>query len=139
MAAGPRATSGAARATARHRPSGGRRLGHRCSYARPMTENEIKLKAIAALTALRGGVGTDYVSSLLGEVIPDEFMVPVGAEAREVGLAVLNQLSDPMSALISGLMLAFEAVADAYDETAPEAPTEEILQTLALELARESD
>ncbi|MFH8789778.1 hypothetical protein [Streptomyces roseoverticillatus] len=104
-----------------------------------MTENEIKLKAIAALTALRGGVGTDYVSSLLGEVIPDEFMVPVGAEAKEVGLAVLNQLSEPMSALISGLMVAFEAVADAYDETAPESPTEEILQTLALQLARESD
>ncbi|MFE5870464.1 hypothetical protein ACFQ6V_17720 [Streptomyces roseifaciens] len=104
-----------------------------------LNENEIKLKAIAALTALRGGVGTDYVSSLLGEVIPDEFMVPVGAEAREVGLAVLNQLSAPMSALISGLMLAFEAVADAYDETAPEAPTEEILQTLALDLARDPE
>lgn len=104
-----------------------------------MTENEIKLKAIAALTALRGGVGTHYVSDLLGEVVPEHFVVSAAAGPREVGLSVLSQLSQPLSALITGFVLAFQAVADAYDETAPATPTEEILQALALELARESD
>ncbi|MGW1811187.1 hypothetical protein [Streptomyces sp. NPDC002078] len=42
-----------------------------------MTENEIQLKAIAALTAVRGGVSGGYVSELLGEVIPTHFAVPV--------------------------------------------------------------
>lgn len=110
-----------------------------CSYPRPMTENEIKLKAIAALTALRSGVGTDYVSDLLGEVVPEHFVVSAAAGPREVGLSVLSQLSQPLSALITGFVLAFQAVADAYDETVPATPTEEILQALALELARESD
>ncbi|MGW5277492.1 hypothetical protein ACWEQP_34190 [Streptomyces sp. NPDC004044] len=104
-----------------------------------MTENEIKLKAIAALTALRSGVGTDYVSDLLGEVVPEHFIVPAAAGPREVGLSVLGQLSQPLSALITGFVLAFQAVADAYDETVPATPTEEILQALALELARDSD
>ncbi|MFI9271005.1 hypothetical protein ACIGXM_09900 [Kitasatospora sp. NPDC052896] len=104
-----------------------------------MTEGEIRLKAIAALTGLRSGVGTDYVSDLLGEVIPDHFLVPVGADAREVGMSVLGQLSEPLSALVSGFVMAFEAVADAYDETEPTTSTEEILQALALEIAREGD
>ncbi|MFI6445893.1 hypothetical protein [Kitasatospora sp. NPDC050543] len=104
-----------------------------------MTENEIKLKAIAALTALRSGVGADYVSDLLGEVIPDHFFVPVDADAEEVGLSVLGQLSQPLSALITGFVLAFEAVADAYDETDPVEPTEEVLQTLALAIARDAE
>nr|WTB28946.1 hypothetical protein OG781_04905 [Streptomyces sp. NBC_00830] len=103
-----------------------------------MTENEIELKAIAALTALRSGVGTDYVSDLLGEVVPEHFVVPAAAGPREVGLSVLSQLSQPLSALITGFVLAFQAVADAYDETVPATSTEEILQALALELARES-
>ncbi|MFC8451263.1 hypothetical protein [Kitasatospora sp. NPDC057223] len=104
-----------------------------------MTENEIKLKAIAALTALRSGVGPDYVSGLLGEVIPDYFFVPASADAEEVGLAVLNQLSQPLSALMTGFVLAFEAVADAYDETGAPASTDEILQTLALDIARDTE
>ncbi|MEU6945163.1 hypothetical protein [Streptomyces sp. NPDC046332] len=104
-----------------------------------MTENEIQLKAIAALTALRGGVGTDYVSDLLGEVIPTQFLVPATEDAAEVSLAVLSQLSEPLSALINGFVLAFETVADAYDRTAPEAPTDAILQALALDIARDSD
>ncbi|MER5865031.1 hypothetical protein [Kitasatospora sp. NPDC002040] len=104
-----------------------------------MTENEIELKAIAALTALRGGVGTDYASELLGEVVPDYFVVPADADANGVGLAVLSQLSKPLSALITGFVLAFEAVADRYDASAPEIPTEQLLQVLALELAAESE
>ncbi|WP_137990830.1 hypothetical protein [Streptomyces vilmorinianum] len=104
-----------------------------------MTENEIKLKAIAALTALRAGVGADYVSDLLGEVIPTQFVVPDTDDAREVGLAVLGQLSDPLSALINGFLLAFETVANAYDQTDPETPTDAILQALALDIARETD
>ncbi|MFC9292873.1 hypothetical protein ACFTWH_05700 [Streptomyces sp. NPDC057011] len=102
-----------------------------------MTENEIKLKAIAALTALRGGEETGFVSELLGEVIPSEFVVPAWAGPEEVGLSLLNQLSDPLSALISGFILAFEAVANAYDETDAEPSTEEILQDVALGLARD--
>ncbi|GAA0686508.1 hypothetical protein GCM10010193_45470 [Kitasatospora atroaurantiaca] len=104
-----------------------------------MTENEIKLKAIAALTALRSGVGADYVSDLLGEVIPEYFLVPASADAKEVGLSVLHQLSEPLSALITGFVLAFEAVADVYEETEPEVSTEEILQALALDIARDSE
>jgi hypothetical protein len=49
---------------------------------------------------------------------------------------VLNQLSEPLSALINGLLLAFETVAEAYDRTEPETPTDEILQALALDIAR---
>ncbi|MET9378624.1 hypothetical protein ACFYV5_32370 [Streptomyces sp. NPDC003035] len=104
-----------------------------------MTENEIQLKAIAALTALRGGVGTDYVSDLLGEVIPTRFLVPDTEDPAEVGLAMLNQLSAPLSALINGFVLAFETVAGAYDRTEPEMPTDEILQALALDIARDPD
>ncbi|MBT2439561.1 hypothetical protein J7E93_05365 [Streptomyces sp. ISL-36] len=102
-----------------------------------MTENEIKLKAIAALTGLRGGVEESLVSTLLGEVIPGQFMVPVGAGPEEVGMAVLSQLSDPLSALVNGFIVAFEAVADAYDETGSGPRTELILQELALSLARD--
>ncbi|MDF6040714.1 hypothetical protein LRD69_00725 [Streptomyces sp. JH14] len=104
-----------------------------------MTENEIKLKAIAALTALRGDVGADYVSDLLGEVIPTHFVVPDTADPREVGLAVLDQLSDPLSALVNGFVLAFEAVADAYDRMDPDHSTDAILQALALNIARDVD
>lgn len=109
------------------------------SYARHMTENEIELKAIAALTALRGGVSADYVSDLLGEVIPTQYLVPDTEDAAEVGLAVLNQLSEPLSALIKGFVMAFETVADAYDQMDPDTSTEAILQALALEIARNSD
>ncbi|MDH6125450.1 hypothetical protein [Kitasatospora sp. GP82] len=104
-----------------------------------MTENEIKLKAIAALTAVRGGVEPSYVTDLLSEVIPTEFIVPVKGDAESIGLSVLSQLSRPLSHLITGFVLAFEAVADAYDETEPDVPTEEILQQLALELARDNN
>ncbi|MDH6133756.1 hypothetical protein P3T37_003154 [Kitasatospora sp. MAA4] len=106
-----------------------------------MTENEIELKAIAALTALRGGVGTDYVSDLLGEVIPEYFVVPADGDAKAVGLSVLGQLSDPLSSLITGFVMAFQAVADAYDEVGPEfgPSTQEILQALALDLARRDE
>lgn len=100
-----------------------------------MTENEIKLKAIAALTALRADVDESLVSDLLGEVIPGQFVVPMGAGPEEAGLAVLSQLSEPLSALVSGFITAFEAVADAYDETGAEPHTERILQELALRLA----
>ncbi|WP_221889688.1 hypothetical protein [Streptomyces sp. WAC06614] len=102
-----------------------------------MTDNEIKLKAIAALTALRGGATEGFVSDLLGEVIPDQFVVPANGTPQEVGLAVLRQLSDPLSALITGFILAFDAVADAYDEAGSEPSSEEILQQVALGLARE--
>ncbi|MFJ7586775.1 hypothetical protein ACIQZO_05125 [Streptomyces sp. NPDC097617] len=104
-----------------------------------MTDNEIKLKAIAALTGVRSGIGTDYVSSLLGEVTPTEFLVPADADPAEVGFAMLDQLSGPLSALISGFVLAFEAVADAFDETESPTSAQEILQSLALQLASESD
>ncbi|MGW6395088.1 hypothetical protein ACWFR1_32330 [Streptomyces sp. NPDC055103] len=104
-----------------------------------MTENEIQLKAIAALTALRGGVGADYVSDLLGEVIPTAFLVPDTDDPAAVGSAVLDQLSEPLSALINGFVLAFEQVADAYDQTGPDTPTEAILQALALDIARDPD
>ncbi|MFJ6577016.1 hypothetical protein ACIQMY_13755 [Streptomyces sp. NPDC091368] len=104
-----------------------------------MTETEIQLKAIAALTALRGGVGQDYVSDLLGEVVPTRFLVPDTDDAVEVGAAVLTQLTEPVSALVRGFILAFETVADAYDRTESGEPTEQILQTLALEIARESE
>ncbi|MFF8712785.1 hypothetical protein ACF07T_15345 [Streptomyces sp. NPDC015184] len=104
-----------------------------------MTENDFRLKAIAALTALRGGVGADYVSDLLGEVIPTHFLVPDTADPAEVGLAVLGQLSEPLSALINGFVLAFETVADAYDRTDPDTPTDAILQAIALDIARDPD
>lgn len=103
-----------------------------------MTENEIKLKAIAALTALRGGVDESLVSDLLGEVIPREFSVPAGATAEQAGLAVLGQLSDPLSALVNGFILAFDAVADAHDAAGAEPGTEPILQELALRLASDN-
>jgi hypothetical protein len=102
-----------------------------------VTENEIKLKAVAALTGLRGGVQPDYVSDLLSEVVPTHFVVPVEADPQSIGLAVLSQLSQPLSALLSGFVLAFETVAAAYDRTEPEIPTEMVLQELALALARE--
>ncbi|MET9322261.1 hypothetical protein ABZX75_19025 [Streptomyces sp. NPDC003038] len=102
-----------------------------------MTENEIKLKAIAALTALRGGEEESFVSDLLGEVIPSQFVVPAFAGPEEVGLSVLSQLAEPLSALLTGFILAFEAVSDAYDEAEVEPSTEEILQELALGLARD--
>ncbi|MFK0214359.1 MULTISPECIES: hypothetical protein [unclassified Streptomyces] len=104
-----------------------------------MTETEIQLKAIAALTALRGGVGQDYVSDLLGEVVPTRFLVPDTDDAVEVGAAVLTQLTEPVSALVRGFILAFETVADAYDRTESGEPTEQILQALALEIARETE
>ncbi|MCX5199156.1 hypothetical protein OOK31_35620 [Streptomyces sp. NBC_00249] len=103
-----------------------------------MTENEIKLKAIGALTALRGGVEESFVSDLLGEVIPGQFIVPAEAGPEEAGLAVLSQLSEPLSALVNGFITAFEAVADAYDETGAEPHTDGILQDLALRLARDN-
>lgn len=102
-----------------------------------MTENEIKLKAIAALTALRGGAEERFVSTLLGEVIPTRFVVPAYGDPEEIGQSVLDQLAEPLSALITGFILAFESVADAYDETDPEPSTELILQELALGLARD--
>ncbi len=102
-----------------------------------MTENEIKLKAIAALTALRGGVNEGLVSELLGETIPEQFSVPAHASAEEVGGAVLDQLAAPLSALVSGFIAAFEAVANAYDATGFEPGTELILQEVALSLARD--
>ncbi|MEE1819736.1 MULTISPECIES: hypothetical protein [unclassified Streptomyces] len=104
-----------------------------------MTETEIQLKAIAALTALRGGVGQDYVSDLLGEVVPTRFLVPDTDDAVEVGAAVLTQLTEPVSALVRGFILAFETVADAYDRTESGEPTEQILQALALEIARDTE
>ncbi|MEU8757671.1 hypothetical protein [Streptomyces sp. NPDC048659] len=100
-----------------------------------MRENEIKLKAIGALTALRGGVDESLVSDLLGEVIPSEFSVPEGATAEEAGLAVLSQLSEPLSALVNGFILAFDALADAHEAADVEPGTEQILQELALLLA----
>ncbi|MGW0120603.1 hypothetical protein [Streptomyces sp. NPDC003327] len=103
-----------------------------------MKDNEIKLKAIAALTALRADVDERVASDLLGEVIPDQFEVPMGASAEEAGLAVLSQLSAPLSALVNGFVLAFETIADAYDGTGAEPGTELILQELALRLAREN-
>ncbi|WP_329113313.1 hypothetical protein [Streptomyces sp. NBC_01353] len=103
-----------------------------------MTENEIKIKAIAALTALRGGVDVGVASDLLGEVIPAQFAVPADASAEEASLAVLAQLSEPLSALVNGFILAFSAVADAYDETDSGPHTELILQELALRLARDN-
>ncbi|MDJ0384792.1 hypothetical protein [Streptomyces sp. G-G2] len=104
-----------------------------------MTGNDTRLKAIAALTGLRGGVGPEYISDLLGEVTPDRILVPLEADAAEIGQSVLQQLSGPVNSLINGFILAFEVVADAYDETDPEMPTEEILQALALRLAQEPD
>lgn len=104
-----------------------------------MRDNEIKLKAIAALTGLRSGVGTDYVSQLLGEVTPTEFLVPATGDPEEIGRAVLDQLSRPLSALVNGFVLAFEVVADSYDATDSETSTEELLQALALELASDTD
>lgn len=103
-----------------------------------MTENEIKLKAIAALTALRGGVDESLISDLLGEVIPGQFAVPADASAEEVGLSVLAQLSEPLSALVNGFILAFEAVADAHDASGAVPATEPILQELALRLASDN-
>ncbi|MFM9373369.1 hypothetical protein [Streptomyces sp. Da 82-17] len=104
-----------------------------------MTEQEIQLKAIAALTALRGGVGADYVSELLGEVVPTQFLVPDTQDPAEISEAVLAQLSEPLSNLFNGLVLAFQTVADAYDSTEPDSPTEAVLQALALQIAREEE
>ncbi|MFD3696343.1 hypothetical protein ACFWUZ_09290 [Streptomyces sp. NPDC058646] len=103
-------------------------------------DNEIKLKAIAVLTGLRSGVGSDYVSGLCGEVTPSTFLVPAGADPTEVARAMLDQLSGPWSELVNGFVLAFEAVADAYDEeSGREGAAQEILQHIALELAEQSD
>ncbi|MFJ6793735.1 hypothetical protein [Streptomyces sp. NPDC091268] len=102
-----------------------------------MHENEIKLKAIAALTALRADVGEGLASELLAEVTPGHFLVPAEGNPEEIGSAVLDQLSAPLSALVNGFIAAFAAVADAYDETGTEPGTDEILQELALRLARE--
>ncbi|MCY0926831.1 hypothetical protein OTB20_11580 [Streptomyces sp. H27-H1] len=104
-----------------------------------MTGDDTRLKAIAALTGLRSGVGQDYISDMLGEVTPDQFLVPVDGDAAEIGLSVLQQLSGPINSLINGFILAFEQVADAYEETDPETSTEEILQALALRLATDPD
>ncbi|MEU9802436.1 hypothetical protein [Streptomyces sp. NPDC051000] len=102
-----------------------------------VTDNEIQLKAIAALTALRSGADTNFVSGLLADVIPSQFLVPAGAGPEETGLAVLEQVSQPFNALVTGFILAFQTVADAHDHTEPENPTEELLQNLALTLALE--
>ncbi|WP_328923475.1 hypothetical protein OG429_01710 [Streptomyces sp. NBC_00190] len=104
-----------------------------------MTDDDTRLKAIAALVGLRGGVGAEYISELLGEVTPDRFTVPVEADAAEIGLSVLQQVSGPVNSLINGFILAFEVVADAYEETDPETSIEEILQALALRIATEPD
>ncbi|WP_051795062.1 hypothetical protein [Streptomyces sp. NRRL S-87] len=103
-----------------------------------MTENDVELTAIAALTAARSGAGTEYVSDLLEEAIPKEFQVPVGATAEEAGVAVLEQLSEPLSGLVTGFLLAFDALADAHDGIDPPVTSEEVLQQLALALAREA-
>ncbi|MGW5420106.1 hypothetical protein [Streptomyces sp. NPDC003943] len=103
-----------------------------------MTENEIKIKAIAALTALRGGVDESLVSDLLGEVIPGQFAVPAEASAEEIGFSVLAQLSEPLSALVNGFITAFDALADAHDASGAEPDTEHILQDLALRLASDN-
>ncbi|MFH7598215.1 hypothetical protein WDV06_24430 [Streptomyces racemochromogenes] len=102
-------------------------------------DDDARLKAIAALVGLRGGVGVEYVSELLAEVTPDRFTVPAEADAAEIGLSVLQQVSEPLNALVNGFILAFEVVADAYDETDPETSTEEILQALALRIASGAD
>ncbi|ATZ29375.1 hypothetical protein ACFZBM_39300 [Streptomyces lavendulae] len=104
-----------------------------------MTGDDARLKAIAALVGLRGGVGADYVSELLGEVTPDRFTVPVEADAAEIGLSVLQQVSGPVNSLINGFILAFEVLADAYEEMDPGTSTEEVLQELALRIASEPD
>ncbi|MGO4456422.1 hypothetical protein AB4039_03680 [Streptomyces sp. M-16] len=104
-----------------------------------MTGDDARLKAIAALVGLRGGVGADYVSELLGEVTPDRFTVPVEADAAEIGLSVLQQVSGPVNSLINGFILAFEVLADAYEEMGPDTSTEEVLQELALRIASEPD
>ncbi|MEU8776996.1 hypothetical protein [Streptomyces sp. NPDC048606] len=102
-----------------------------------MTDNEIQLKAIAALTALRSGADSEFVSNLLGEVVPSEFVVPVGAGVEETGLAVLRQVSHPLNALVNGFILAFDVVATALDGAGLDTDTEELLQALALSLAAE--
>ncbi|MDA5280236.1 hypothetical protein ACWGHM_31735 [Streptomyces sp. NPDC054904] len=102
-----------------------------------MTENEIQLKAIAALTAIRSGADSQFVSDLLGEVIPAEFVVPVDAGLEETGLAVLRQVSQPLNALVNGFILAFDVVATALDAAGLDTSTEDLLQTLALSLAVE--
>ncbi|GAA0300880.1 hypothetical protein GCM10010302_44330 [Streptomyces polychromogenes] len=102
-----------------------------------MTDDDTRLKAIAALVGLRSGIGEEYVSELLGEVTPDRFTVPAEGNAAEIGLSVLQQVSEPLNALVNGFILAFEVVADAYEETAPETSVEEILQALALRIASE--
>ncbi|MBT2452380.1 hypothetical protein J7F03_36075 [Streptomyces sp. ISL-43] len=103
-------------------------------------DNEIKLKAIAVLTGMRSGVGPEYVSSLCAEVTPSTFCVPVGAGPEEVARATLEQLSGPWSELVNGFMLAFEAVADAYDsEAGRQGAAQEVLQHVALELAAQRE
>ncbi|GAA1568919.1 MULTISPECIES: hypothetical protein [Streptomyces] len=102
-----------------------------------MRENEVKLRAIAAITAVRSGAGEQLVSDLLGEAMPTSFVVPAEATAAEAGCAVLEQLSEPLSALVDGFLLAFDALADAHDCGGPSETSEEILQQLALVLALE--
>ncbi|MER7763761.1 hypothetical protein [Streptomyces sp. NPDC097619] len=104
-----------------------------------MRENELKLTAIAAITAARSGAGDDFVSDLLGEAIPDRFLVPAEATPAEAGCAVLEQLSEPFSALVNGFLQAFDALADAHDEGDPAETSEQVLQQLAIALAAESE
>ncbi|CAL9346657.1 hypothetical protein SUDANB120_00376 [Streptomyces sp. enrichment culture] len=102
-----------------------------------MRENEVKLRAIAAITAVRSGAEEQLVSDLLGEAMPASFVVPAGATAAEAGCAVLEQLSEPLSALVNGFLLAFDALADAHDGGEPLETSEQILQQLALVLSQE--
>ncbi|MFD9304826.1 hypothetical protein ACFWCB_19565 [Streptomyces sp. NPDC060048] len=103
-------------------------------------DNEIRLKAIAVLTGMRSGVAPEYVSSLCAEVTPSTFRVPAGAGANEVARATLEQLSGPWSELVNGFMLAFDAVADAYDsESGRQGAAQEVLQLVALELADQQE
>jgi hypothetical protein len=102
-----------------------------------MRDTEVKLRAIAAITAARAGAEDDLVSDLLGETIPTRFLVPAGATPAEVGCAVLEQLSESLSALVNGFLMAFDALADAHDEGDPPESAAEILQQLALALAQD--
>lgn len=100
-----------------------------------VTENEIQLKVIAALTALRPGADGAFVSDVLSEVIPESFVVPAGAGVAETGLAVLEQVAQPLNALVDGFLLAFDVVATALDAAGLDTSTENLLQGLALSLA----
>ncbi|MBT2472899.1 hypothetical protein J7E97_34890 [Streptomyces sp. ISL-66] len=99
-----------------------------------MTDNKFQLKAIAALTALRTGADSDFVSDLLADVVPSHFFVPADASPEETARAVLEQVSQPFNALVTGFIAAFQTVADAYDQNSPQTPAQELLQNLALAL-----